>query len=47
MTNAVFNFIVICNYCELSLDEYEAGISNFTNNEKEYYYNLCLQNQKS
>ena len=47
MTNSVFNFITICNHCELSLDEYEAGIENFTDAEKEYFYELCLQNQKS
>jgi len=47
MTNTVFNFIAICNHCELFLDEYEAGIANFTEAEQVYYYGLCLQIQKS
>jgi len=47
MTNAVFNFIAICNHCELSLDEYEIGIANLTEAEQEYFYDLALQIQKS
>lgn len=47
MSNAVFNFIAICNHCELSLDEYEAGIESLTEVEREEFYKLALQAQRN
>ncbi|HEY8889452.1 MAG TPA: hypothetical protein VIM70_04305 [Clostridium sp.] len=43
MSNAVFNFIAICNHCDLSLKEYEAGIESLTEVEQEKFYELALQ----